>query len=70
VQGIGVAQNKRRAFELYVAAAESGLSEAQYNAGLCYYEAVGTGHDDQRAVYWFERACAQNYPSAQCKCSE
>ncbi|MDK3157151.1 tetratricopeptide repeat protein [Kamptonema cortianum] len=63
--GIGVAQNKKEAFNWFYAAAEQGDASAQYNLALRYLRGVGTQANEKEAVEWFRLASLQGVPEAQ-----
>ena len=46
-------------------AAESGLAEAQFNLGICYYNGQGIAQNYAEAIGWFRKAAEQGIASAQ-----
>lgn len=50
--------------ELVLPQAEQGDKEAQFNVGVIYMLGWNTEIDHQQAVYWFEKAAAQNHRSS------
>lgn len=65
--GRGVDRDRVKAAGLYKAAAESGDAKAQNLLGDCYDDFIGIGlpADKTQALFWYEKAAAQNYPQAQ-----
>jgi TPR repeat protein len=55
----------RPAFQHYVRAARSGLTEAEYRIGRCYLEGVGVPLSRAEAVRWLERAGDHGHAEAQ-----
>jgi hypothetical protein len=51
--GIGVAQDRKKAFELYKQASELGDSEAMCRLAEAYWHARGTRKNYQKAYQWF-----------------
>ena len=64
LNGMGVQENDRTAFEWFLKAAEQGLDASQYNVGLMYSEGIGIRRNMNLAITWMRRAAAQNYPEA------
>jgi len=60
VQGLGVLKNKSVAARWYVMAANSGLVEGMYSAGVCL-ESLGNYQD---AGYWFNEALCNGHDEA------
>jgi len=60
LNGMGVAQNDKKAFEHMLEAAQNGHAIAQYNLGRLYKYGTGCTIDFEKAVAWFEKAAAQN----------
>jgi len=58
-------KNYARAVYLFTKAAEMGLAKAQYNLGLCYYDAHGVEQDYAQAAAWYEKAAVQGHVRAQ-----
>ncbi|MBR4039291.1 MAG: sel1 repeat family protein [Clostridia bacterium] len=56
--------NAERALTLYLGAAELGYVPAQLNAGVAYLCGRGAAQDYKTAVFWLEKAAAQNNASA------
>ena len=46
--------------------AMQGYAEAQYALGICYQDGIGVKADIEKAMDWYERSAAQNYPDAIC----
>ena len=57
--GIGVAEDKRKAFEWYRKAAEQGHVDAQYNLGVCYGDGLGVAKDGGRVSKWLRKGFAE-----------
>ena len=57
--------NDKEAFNWFQAAAEQGITEAQYFLGNCYYEGRGTKQDYNEAFRWFKAAAEQGHTDAQ-----
>lgn len=53
------AERPERAFELYLAAAEQGLAQAQFNTGSLYESGYGVEQDLSAAVRWYLKAAEQ-----------
>ncbi|OYV25433.1 MAG: hypothetical protein B7X08_05585, partial [Acidocella sp. 20-63-7] len=45
-----------RAFKLFIAAAQAGITEAEREAGFCYLNGIGVPHNADEAGRWFLRA--------------
>ena len=62
----GPEEKNRKAFELYVKAAEMGYAPAQYEVGEFYYYGISvSGEDMGKAKYWYSKAAAQGHAEAQ-----
>ena len=48
----------------YLAAAEKGDAQAQYNLGWCYVNGDGVAKDLKQAVYWYRKAADQGHAEA------
>lgn len=57
-------QSYSDALKLYRQAAEAGISHAQHNLALMYYDGDGIPQDYAEAVKWFEMAAKQGDPVA------
>ncbi|ALH94376.1 tetratricopeptide repeat protein [Acinetobacter equi] len=57
-QGKDVPQDLRKAFTLYKAAADQGLSSAQLNVGRMLADGIGTNKDEVLARKYFEKAAS------------
>mgnify|MGYP001442604910 CR=1 FL=1 len=64
MEGLGVVQNQKKAFEFLKEAAVTGLPFAQYNLGLMYEEGRGVAQDRIRAHMWFNLAATHGYALA------
>jgi TPR repeat protein len=63
--GDGVARNERKAFELFLKAAEIGDVLAQYNLGQCFDRGIGIERNEDYAVYWLTKAAEQGDSDAE-----
>ncbi|MBT5083341.1 MAG: CHASE2 domain-containing protein [Rhodospirillaceae bacterium] len=63
--GIGVTQDKAKAFELLRVEAEGGYPNAQYSLGKAYRDGDGVERDIEAAATWFLAAAEQGYAKAQ-----
>ena len=59
--GIGVAIDNRKAYELYLSVAKRGDPEAQYRVANCYYKGIGTSKNLDRTVNWLRKAIDQGH---------
>jgi TPR repeat protein len=64
-KGQGVEQDKKRAVELLLKAAERGNVTAQLNLGFIYEDGEGVNPDSKAAARWYRRAAAQGDVDAQ-----
>jgi hypothetical protein len=62
--GTGVPKNEVEAFRLYLAAAKQGDSVGELSVGQLYELGRGTAKDSRAALYWYEKAAAQNLPGS------
>jgi len=60
-----VVQDKDKAVEWYMKAAEQGYANAQNNVGECYFNSVGAVMDKTKAIKWFTKAAEQGHAKAQ-----
>lgn len=58
-QGLGVAKNEKRAFELYQTAALKGHARAQAQLGLSYELGEGVSENWAEAVAWYKKSATQ-----------
>ncbi|GEM_PF-3311510 len=63
--GMGVRQDKNKAFELYSLAAEQGLIIAFNNLGTMYQQGEGTSQDYTQAIKWYKKGVKYNNANAQ-----
>lgn len=61
----GVKRDIKKAFELYVEAAEAGHPLAQCRVGACYYYGSGTGKDKKKAFKYWEMSANAGIAEAQ-----
>lgn len=54
----------RRAFENLLPIAQAGNADAQYAVGYMYFYGQGIVENKQAAIYWMQKAAAQNQPNA------
>ena len=64
MEGLGVLQNHKKAFEFLKEAAVTGLPFAQYNLGLMYEKGRGVAQDRIRAHMWFNLAATHGHAPA------
>lgn len=64
--GEGVSKDEKKAFHLFLDAANNGLSEAQYWVGFCYEKGFGVVENAYIAFTWYKKAATQNDESGQC----
>ena len=64
MEGLGVLQNQKKAFEFLKEAAVTGLPFAQYNLGLMYEKGRGVAQDRIRAHMWFNLAATHGHAPA------
>lgn len=62
--GTGVPKNETEAFKFYLAAAQQGHAVAQISTAALHELGRGTSKDIKSAIYWYEKAAAQNEPGA------
>jgi TPR repeat protein len=55
------AKDNDTAFPLWLKAAEMGHMWAQSNVGVCYAQGWGTPADQEKAVYWYQKAADQGH---------
>ncbi len=53
------------AYAAFLAAAEEGHADSQFNVGLMYEKGIGVGKDEKEAVLWYGKAASQGNASAQ-----
>jgi TPR repeat protein len=53
------------AYKEFLAAAERGDADSQFNVALMYEQGLGVGKDEQEAVVWYGKAAAQGNSAAQ-----
>jgi len=63
-KGLGVEKDVKKAFELYMYAAERGHPEDQSNIGYMYMRGEGVEVDYKQAMVWLSKATAQNWATA------
>ena len=63
--GSGVDKDEREAFRWYMAAAEGGSAQAQYNLGLMRLRGIGTWKDADEALKWLEESAKSGCAPAQ-----
>lgn len=64
--GLGVPQDLRRAFLLYLKAAEAGDDESQCSLGFCYFDGLGTIQNLKECVRWWTASAEAGYPHSCC----
>ena len=65
LRGRGVAQNAKRAAQLFQNAAALGYIAAQFELAECYDKGNGVAQDFRAAATWYEKAAAQGHVRAQ-----
>lgn len=65
LEGVGVAQNARKAFKWYLRAAEGGNVEAMFLLGACYCDGEGVIADAKEGFGWIETAANRGHVVAQ-----
>lgn len=58
--GVGVEQNYKKALELFLEAAEAGITNCYSNLAEMYYQGFGTDVDKDKALYWLKIAAELN----------
>ncbi len=53
------------AYAAFLAAAEEGHADSQFNVGLMYEQGIGVGKNEKDAVLWYGKAASQGNASAQ-----
>jgi TPR repeat protein len=59
------ANNLPLAYKEFLAAAEEGHADSQFNVALMYEKGIGVGKDEKEAVLWYGKAASQGNASAQ-----
>jgi TPR repeat protein len=59
------ANNLPLAYKKFLAAAEEGHSDSQFNVGLMYERGIGVAKDEKEAVLWYGKSAAQGNSTAQ-----
>ena len=54
-------QDKERAAQLYLQAAQAGNARAQCNLGFFYYHGIGVEEDNDQAFYWFSQSAGKEF---------
>ena len=60
----GYTKDLKKAFDLYLQAAELGYDEAQLRVGYMYHYSEGTSQDQTKAFLWFQKAAFQGNMTA------
>lgn len=63
-QGAGVPQDFKKAFELFLEAANMGNASAQLYLGNAYYHGHGTPVNQSEGIKWVTCAALQGHPAA------
>lgn len=63
-EGLGVAQDRKAAFELWMTLALKGHARAQHNVAYCLENAQGTDLQGEEALSWYERAAQSGLSAA------
>ncbi|MEZ5648320.1 MAG: tetratricopeptide repeat protein [Alphaproteobacteria bacterium] len=64
IRGEGVKEDPATAYEYFVRAAKANHIDAQYNAGVMKYEAIGIPEDKIEGTMWFMLSARVGYPPA------
>lgn len=64
-EGLCVSKDDKKAFQLFLRAAETGDAVAQYDVGVMLKTGKGTEQDYEKAFEWFLKAATQGYVDAQ-----
>jgi TPR repeat protein len=59
------ANNMPLAYKEFLAAAEEGHSDSQFNVGLMYERGIGIGQDEKEAIVWYRKSAMQGNALAQ-----
>ena len=57
--------NLALAYKEFLAAAQAGHSNSQFNVALMYEQGIGIGKDEKEAVVWYSKAAEQGHAAAQ-----
>ena len=57
--------NMPLAFKEFLAAANEGHVDSQFNVGLMYEQGIGVDKNEEKAVYWYGKSAAQGNSAAQ-----
>jgi len=63
-KGVQVPKDEEKAFRHYLASAQLGNPNGQYNAGVCYQHGTGVDPDIMMAYYWVGRAAEKGQGQA------
>ncbi|RIB09864.1 kinase-like domain-containing protein [Gigaspora rosea] len=55
-KGINVNKNEKKAFELYIKAANMGFSIAMNDVGFCYLNGIGVEKDEHKAFFYYQKS--------------
>ena len=58
-------QEYEQSYELLLKIAESGHANAQYDLGVIFHNGLGLDKDNEKAIYWFEKAAQQDHADAE-----
>lgn len=61
----GMEQSYKKAFLLYVTAAEKECPMAEYELGMCYHNGKGVQQSDENALFWLTKSAEHGYAAAQ-----
>jgi TPR repeat protein len=53
------------AYKEFLAAAQAGHADSQFNVALMYEQGIGVGKDEKEAVVWYGKAASQGHAAAQ-----
>ena len=64
INGQGVKQDDKQAFDWFTKAAEQGYADAQHDVGVMYFNGQGVKQDDKQAIKWLFKALDQTQDDA------
>jgi len=64
LRGIGVEQDRARAFQNFLRAARAGYAESQYMLGVLYAQGWGVAKSSTDSLYWIKKAADQGHVQA------
>jgi TPR repeat protein len=58
-------QEYEKAYRTWLKLAENGDAQAQFDLGVMFHNGLGLEKDNERALYWFDKAASQNDADAE-----